>query len=332
MNYRYGRSLVGGTFDRFHLGHQKLLTTAFEQSEKVIIGIATDELFANKTFAGLIEDFKSRKKSVVDFLEKNDLAGRFEIVPILDFYGTTLEDANLDAIFITESNKENVLKINEERQKKEFKPLEIVIVPYVLGNDKEIISSERIRKGEIDREGNSYQKLFETQDKFVLPEDKREDLRRPIGPLEAEMKIVISNLPQNTILIAVGDIVAETLSELGRMADVSIIDGRTRREVLNHNSSTLFPDTTTYEASNPAGTITKNAAVIIRNAIATYETTHKRQLIVITGEEDLLAIPAVLLSPLDTTVVYGQFGQGIVVVKTTEQNKKRVQNLFGKFQ
>src|SRR5581483_7834853 len=141
---KFKNAIVGGTFDRFHLGHQKLLTTAFDQSEKVIIGVATDELFANKIFAELIEDFKSRRQSVMDFLERKDLAGRFEIVPIHDFYGTSLTDSNLGAIFITESNKENVLKINEERQKKEFKPLEIVIVPYVLGNDREVISSERI--------------------------------------------------------------------------------------------------------------------------------------------------------------------------------------------
>jgi pantetheine-phosphate adenylyltransferase len=332
MQYKFKRSIVGGTFDRFHLGHGKLLQSACEQSEYVIIGIATDELFKGKSYADIIEDFTTRKNSVSDFLSQQGLENRYEIVPIHDFYGTSLEDQNLDAIFITESNEENVMKMNKAREEKGFKPLEISIVPYVMGNDDEIISSERIRKGEIDRQGNSYIKLFASQETFVLPEDKREEFRAPIGPLETEMRNVIASLDSKTLLIAVGDIVAQTLSELGRTADISVIDGKTRREVLMQDLEVSFSEARRKTASNPAGTITQKAAISLHDAIADYETTHQRQLIVISGEEDLLAIPSILFSPLHAVVVYGQFDQGIVVVKASEQNKKRVYDLFRKFQ
>lgn len=328
MQTKFNRSLVGGTFDRFHVGHRKLLMTAFEQSEKVIIGIATDALFKNKSFAHLIEDYKKREKSVTDFLAKAGLEDRFVIEPIHDFYGTSLTDKNLDAIFITVSNKENVQKINAERKKKEFKPLEIISVPYVLGDDDEIVSSERIRMGEIDREGNSYKKVFISQEEFHLPEKVREELRQPVGPIEKDVKDVIRN--QDMLLITVGDIVSQSFAVAGRQADISIIDGKTRREIVQKDSFSI-PQTQRHEAQNPAGIITKSAVDVLQNALNEFIATHKKQLVVVSGEEDLLAIPAIMLSPLQSVVIYGQFDEGIVVVKVTEQNKKRVLDLFRKF-
>jgi pantetheine-phosphate adenylyltransferase len=332
MQYKFHRSLVGGTFDRFHLGHRKLLTTAFEQSEQVIIGITTDELFNDKSFAQLIEAYKIREQSVRDFLSEKSLQDRFEIVPIHDFYGTSLTDKNLDAIFITESNKENVLKMNEEREKVGFKKLEIVIVPYVLGTNNKVISSERIRKGEIDREGNSYAQLFATQEVFILPESAREDLRHPIGNIEKDMQTVVDRFDKETIIIAVGDIVAESLAKIDRTAAVSVIDGRTRRTVLPKRVMDLFGGSITHQTENPAGTITKKGTTTLKKAISNFETTHKNQLIIVSGEEDLLAIPAILFSPLQSVVLYGQFDKGVVIVEVSEQNKKRVYDLFRKFQ
>jgi cytidyltransferase-like protein len=332
MEYKFKRSIAGGTFDRFHVGHQKLLRTAFEQSEKVIIGIATDELFENKSFAYLIEDYAAREKSILNFLNSNSFENRSEIVPINDFLGTSLTDEELEAIFITESNKENASKINSEREKKCFKPLEIVIVDYAFGDDNEIVSSERIRKGVIDREGNSYAKLFLSQEKYVLPENIREDLRRPMGTIEKDMKEVVSSFNSNTMLIAVGDIVSQQLLEIGRPADISIVDGKTRREVLTQQFENIFQKAKLLKTENPAGTITKRGVESLLAAIADFETTQVEHLIFVSGEEDLFAIPSILLSPLQAVVVYGQFDKGIVVVHVSEQNKKHVYDLFRKFQ
>lgn len=332
MQYQFRSSVVGGTFDRFHLGHQKLLHTAFEKSAHVAIGIATNDLFKNKNFEHLIEDYQTRKKSIADFLEKNDFTNRSEIVPIHDFYGTSATEKSFEAIFITESNKENVHKINEERKKHGFSPLEVVIVPYVLGNDNEIISSERIRKGLIDREGNSYEKLFTAKSHFVLPEEKRDEFRHPIGEIMTDMQIVLSSLDPRTMIVAVGDIVAASCVEKGRQADISVIDGKTRRHILSPDYAAIFSKSEKKETINPAGTITQAAAKCLQSMFATYAESRKRQLLIVDGEEDLLAIPAILLSPLQSVVLYGQFDKGIIVVHVSEQNKKRVQNLFWKFQ
>ena len=147
---QFKQAIVGGTFDRFHAGHRKLLSEAFENSENVTIGIATDALFKYKSFSQLIEDYKSREHAVSVFIAKNALTKRAKIIPIHDIYGNSLTDENIDAIFVTQKTKPNAEKINEERQKLGFKVLEIVTVPFVRGDDDEIISSERIRLGLID--------------------------------------------------------------------------------------------------------------------------------------------------------------------------------------
>ena len=332
MDMKFRNSIVGGTFDRFHLGHQKLLTEAFNNSEKVTVGIATEDLFGNKKLGSLIEDFSVREKNVYDFVSKNGWIGRYTSLPIKDIYGNSLEEKDIDAIFITEKTKENAQKINEEREKKGFKKLEIISVAFVLGDDNEIISSERIRCGMIDRKGKSYAKLFARQKQFVLPENAREDLRQPIGYITTDMHTVIVSLDQHAMLIAVGDIVALSAQQAGKPADITIIDGKTRRHTVEQEYDVSFPVKNRKTTENPAGGITQDAAKTIENAFSDYETTHSEQLIVVSGEEDLLAIPAILFAPLGSVVIYGQFDKGIVVTEVTEQNKKHVQNLFGKFQ
>src|SRR5579862_3231222 len=117
MDYKFKNAIAGGTFDRFHRGHKALLTAAFHQSEKVTIGIATDALFNHKKFAQVIENYDSRKQSILAFLKQKKFADRAEIMPIHDIYGNSLSDEKIDAIFVTEKTKPNALKINEERKK-----------------------------------------------------------------------------------------------------------------------------------------------------------------------------------------------------------------------
>jgi pantetheine-phosphate adenylyltransferase len=331
MDYKFKYAIVGGTFDRFHLGHRALLSAAFEQSEQVTIGIATNELFKDKSFSQLIEDYKSREHAVSVFLVKNGLTKRAKIIPIHDIYGNSLDSENIDAIFVTEKTKPNAEKINEEREKKRFKKLEIITVPFVRGDDDMIISSERIRKGEIDREGKSYAKLFQAQREFHLPETVRAELQKPIGAISTDMQTTIASLDPQSMLIAVGDIVAASAHQAGRMADINIIDGRTRRHLLETAHAVSFDKLSKRATHNPPGVITYDAANAIWEAISDFETTHAEQLIVVSGEEDLLAIPAILFSPLNSIVLYGQFDVGIVVVHITEPSKKHVYNLFRKF-
>jgi GTP-dependent dephospho-CoA kinase len=81
---------------------------------------------------------------------------------------------------------------------------------------------------------------------------------------------------------------------------------------------------------NQAGTIERRAAGVIRRSIGSYLLTSKMQVILVNGEEDLMTIPAILISPLDSLVLYGHPEKGIVIVKVTESKKKEVLSIFNK--
>ena len=74
-------------------------------------------------------------------------------MPLEDPFGTTIYEADFDAIVVSEETEPNAVKINEIRVSKGMNPLDIVIVSFVLAEDGNPISSTRIRRGEINKNG-----------------------------------------------------------------------------------------------------------------------------------------------------------------------------------
>ena len=66
----------------------------------------------------------------------------------------SIYEEDFDAIVVTEETEPTAIEINEIRKKKSMKPLDIVVVSFVLADDNIPISSTRIRNGEIDKKGN----------------------------------------------------------------------------------------------------------------------------------------------------------------------------------
>ena len=142
---RYKRVAVGGTFDKFHYGHRSLIEKAFEIGESVEIGV-TSNVFAGQK-DGDIDSCNVRMSNLNEFLaDKHD---NFHISRLDDPYGPTIHDA----IVVSEETEPNAVKINEIRVSKGMKPLDIVVVSFVLADDGIPISSTRIRQGKINQKG-----------------------------------------------------------------------------------------------------------------------------------------------------------------------------------
>ena len=121
-------------------------------------------------------------------------------------------------------------------------------------------------------------------------------------------------------IITVGDVVSTEARIAGVHVNLAIIDGKTMR----HGFAPPISKTrATFRVVNPAGTITQDSWQTIKNALRENEAT-----IIVEGEEDLLAVPAVLEAPLGTLIVYGQPSQGIVVVEATSQGKAELTKLL----
>ena len=146
---KYNRVAVGGTFDKFHYGHRSLIAKAFEIGKSVEIGVTSN------AFAGLkegdIDHCEVRMTNLNNFLQGDH--ENFHISRLDDAYGPTVVDPDFDAIVVSEETEPNALKINDIRVEKGMKPLDIVVVKFVLADDGIPISSTRIRKGEINKKG-----------------------------------------------------------------------------------------------------------------------------------------------------------------------------------
>jgi uncharacterized protein (UPF0218 family) len=163
---------------------------------------------------------------------------------------------------------------------------------------------------------------------YEITPELRIKLKEPFGTLiqgtfnetMAKMKELVKK-EKPPRLISVGDVVSHNLHEYKIHPQISIIDNKS---LGNQPLPEKIEAEKTVYVANPQGTITKEAAVAIKDAVEKNEHTH----IVIDGEEDLLALIAVLYAPEKSIVVYGQPYKGIVVVKVTLERKAKVEKLL----
>jgi len=151
---KFRKVAVGGTFDELHKGHRRLLVKAFEIGEKVLIGLCTDEFVKKMGKPHITASYEVRLSELKAFLEKSRVTDKAEIVPLNDPYGNTLTDKCIEALVVSEETERTALKINLRRSEVQLPPLEIVTISMVPAENYKPISTTRIRKGEIDREGH----------------------------------------------------------------------------------------------------------------------------------------------------------------------------------
>lgn len=159
---------------------------------------------------------------------------------------------------------------------------------------------------------------------YTLTPELRIKLKAPIGVLvqgsfTETLRIFRDMLEKekHTRIISVGDAVTRNLAENNVALHVAIVDNRVMRK--NVPPIPLKMEKTMH-AKNPQGTITEEAIRAIHEALEGNCSVK----IVVDGEEDLLALVAVLYSSENSFVVYGQPYEGIVIVKVTPKKKKEI--------
>ena len=156
---------------------------------------------------------------------------------------------------------------------------------------------------------------------YFLPESLKKELRKVWGiAIFGRKKEVLKKFEEILKkkrfkkVITVGDCCSLSLP-----SNVKIFDGRIRRRKIKK----ILPYS--LKCKNPKGTIQKEAWKKIKRAIK------ENKNLFVEGEEDLLVIPAVLLAPKNSLVVYGFPKKGICAIEVNQKIKKKIKNLLKLF-
>lgn len=320
---KYDLLASGGTFDLLHRGHKSFLDQVVKLADRVIVGVTSDTYVSNFKIDNY-EDFKTRERNVYEYLKTLSAPNKIEIVEINDIYGPVLsKDFKAGAIAVTPQTNRTAIGINEKRLELGLPKLSIEIIEMDCAEDGGVISSTRIRNGEINRDGRPYINKRWLDNDLYLPEDLRSSLHKPLGKILSE---VPGKIDSKTITI--GDITTKKFNEKNINQFLSIIDFQVKRQKKFDNISDLgFEEMKIVKVKNPAGTVTNDLFRAIINAFKS----KKRQLILVEGEEDLSVLPAILVTPLGFVIYYGQPDEGLVEVEVTEKVKEKVYEIINNF-
>jgi cytidyltransferase-like protein len=150
---KYALVAMAGTFDVLHRGHRRLLKQAFTIGRRVMIGVTTDAFARSLHKPHKLDPYIERKKELERLLSRWGLRSRAEIIPIFDRFGPAIRDGDIEALVVSRRTMKTAREINEKRTAKGLRPIVIDPIDLILAEDKRPISSTRIRRGRIDREG-----------------------------------------------------------------------------------------------------------------------------------------------------------------------------------
>jgi uncharacterized protein (UPF0218 family) len=156
-----------------------------------------------------------------------------------------------------------------------------------------------------------------------LPDDLRGAFKEPFGPVYTDTERLLSEA--GSPVVAVGDVVTYHLRVAGHDPQVAVIDGQTEREAVSEEvARVLDGDASRVDVVNERATLSEELLRALVDAIGNEEPT----VLVVEGEEDLATLPAMVAVPAGGSVVYGQPGEGMVLVSVDEETKSAARALL----
>ena len=138
--------------------------------------------------------------------------------------------------------------------------------------------------------------------------------------------ILIDQYLKDHYTISIGDQTTKNLLDADIIPKIGIIDNIIERKTSKHN---IEYNAVILNAVNPPGTITEELWATIKKS---FQLSGKSNvLIIVDGEEDLAVIPCVLMAPEGSIILYGQPGEGVVLVET-DKLKETAKEMLDNFE
>ena len=163
----------------------------------------------------------------------------------------------------------------------------------------------------------------------VLPNNLRDFLKEPMGKLVNE-KELLNLLKNEKFIVSIGDIVTYTILKNHIEPVFCVVDYKTRRGECLPEIVELIKSfgKKSIIINNPPGVISDDLWKVIELAYENLEIGSLR--IEVEGEDDLASLAAIFLAPTDVTIIYGLPDKGVLVVRPTSENKKKVKEILDK--
>lgn len=159
---------------------------------------------------------------------------------------------------------------------------------------------------------------------YRLPVALRAELARPMAIVRTTEEALAFSRGRE--VVAVGDVVTQMFLDAGVVPRVMVVDGVTQRMQKRAAALEHLPASgvEVVEVVNPPAEITRDLYVALERALAAPGPT----VIHVTGEEDLAALPALVLARDGALVAYGQPHEGVVLVEVDGSSRERARALL----
>ena len=139
---------LGGTFDHFHFGHSLFLDISCYYGDQIHVGLISDKYLDKypKKFRKKIHKYSKRSLSIVEHIKFRKKSSSILEIDSLGKDMKYASESDLEAIIVSQETYSGALQINAIRKSMKKKPLVIILIPFVISEEKKKLSSTQIRE------------------------------------------------------------------------------------------------------------------------------------------------------------------------------------------